>query len=182
VEIIWNLLSNLTSILKKRGGKMNKLTIIFFLAVSLILSACQSINSNTEENILSGEKPPNAYIEIDNKRFDTKLGTYCWQTKGKGICVDTVGPVELLEGKKPGQVEPEEKITFVMDYHPKPNQFHVQQNGNGKETEVVVNQNQFNAPAQKGVYYYSYGVWWKDEKVEHLSHGDAFYAFVLEVK
>jgi hypothetical protein len=48
---------------------------------------------------LSGEKPLNAYIEIDNKRFDTKLGTYCWQTKGKGTCVDTAELVELLEVK-----------------------------------------------------------------------------------
>jgi hypothetical protein len=161
---------------------MKKLTIMFFLLVSLILSACNSIDLNKEDNILSGDKPPNAYIEIDNKRFDTKLGTYCWQTKGKGTCVDTAGPVEFLEGKMPIEVGSEEKITFGMDFKPKPNKFHVLQIGNGKETGVVVNHNQFSAPAQKGVYYYSYGVWWMDEKEDHLSYGDAFYAFVLEVK
>jgi hypothetical protein len=64
-----------------------------------MLSACHSIDSKIENNHLSGERPPSAYIEIDNKRFETKLGTYCWQTKGKGICVDTAGPVELLEVK-----------------------------------------------------------------------------------
>jgi hypothetical protein len=161
---------------------MKKLTILYFLMVSLILSACNSLDSNTEENSLSGEKPPNAYIEINNRRFDTKLGTYCWHTKGKGICVDTAGPVELLKGKKPLEVRPEEKITFGMDFNPKPNQFHVLQIGNGKETEVVVNDNQFSAPAQKGVYYYTYGVWWMDEEKKNIAHGDAFYAFVLEVK
>ena len=50
-----------------------------------------------------------------------------------------------------------------------------------KETEVVVKDNQFTAPTQKGINYYSYGAWWMDEKEENLSHGDAFYAFVLEV-
>ena len=50
-----------------------------------------------------------------------------------------------------------------------------------KELEVVVKDNHFTAPTQKGVYYYSYGVWWMDGKEENLSHGDAFYAFVLEV-
>jgi hypothetical protein len=152
--------------------------------VSLILSACNSTNTNNaaENDELTGEKPPNVYIEIDNKRFDTKLGTYCWSAKGKGICVDTAGPVEQLEGEEPIQVEPGEKITFGMDFDPKPNQFHVLQIGNGEEKEVELNNNQITAPVEKGIYYYSYGVWWMDNKVENLSHGDAFYAFVIEVK
>jgi uncharacterized protein YceK len=51
---------------------------LVFLMVTLMLSACHSIDSKTEKNHLSGEMPPSAYIEIDNKRFETKLGTYCW--------------------------------------------------------------------------------------------------------
>ncbi|MED4462060.1 hypothetical protein [Metabacillus fastidiosus] len=130
---------------------------------------------------LSGEKPPKAFIEIDNKKVETTLGTYCWQGDGKGECVDTVGPVELLEGKEPVKVKPGESITFVMDYKPQPNEFHVVQMNNNKETKVMVKDNHFTAPTQSGVYYYSYGVWWMDEKEANLSHGDAFYAFVLEV-
>jgi hypothetical protein len=164
---------------------MKRFTIMFSLFLAFILGGCNSINSNTtkEKNILSGANPPNAYIEINNKRFETTLGTYCWSSEGKGTCVDKVGPVELLEGKKPIQVSAGVKIKFGMDFNPKPNKFHVIQiSSSGKETEVVVQNNEFTAPLEKGVYYYSYGVWWMDEKEDHLSHGDAFYAFVIEVK
>ena len=40
------------------------------------------------------------------------LGTYCW----KGTCVDTVGPLERLEGKEPIIVKAGETIYFEMDY------------------------------------------------------------------
>jgi hypothetical protein len=163
---------------------MKKLTIMFFLILPLILSSCNSINSNStkEKEILSGANPPNAYIEINKKRFETTLGTYCWSSERKSKCVDKAGPVELLEGEEPIQVLAGEKVTFGMDFKPKPNKFHVIQIKNGKETEVEVIDNSFSAPIQRGIYYYSYGVWWMDEKDEHLSHGDAFYAFSLEVK
>ena len=153
---------------------MNTRLLILVIFIGLILMGC----SNER---LSRERPPNAYIEIDNERFETMLGTYCWQGVGKGTCIDTVGPMELLEGKKPINVKPGEKITFIMNYEPKPNEFHVVQVSENKETEVVVKDNHFTVPTQKGVYYYSYGVWWMDEKEENLSHGDAFYIFILEV-
>lgn len=151
--------------------------IFLYLVVlfGLTISGC----SNTNE--MSVGKPPKAYIEIDNKKFETTLGTYCWQGNGKIECVDTAGPVELLEGKKSIKVESGENITFVMDYESKPNKCHVVQMSNNKKTEVMVKDNHFTAPTQPGVYYYSYGVWWMDEKEENLSHGDAFYAFILEV-
>lgn len=54
-------------------------------------------------------------------------------------------------------------------------------NGN-KETDVLVEDNHFTAPMEKGVYYYSYGVWRMDKKEANVSNSDAFYAFVLEVR
>lgn len=154
---------------------MKKWRLIFIALFGLAIIGCSNNGS-------SGGKPPKAFIEINNKRFETVLGTYCWQENGKGECVDSVGTIELLKSKKPIEVKPGEKITFVMDYEPKPNKFHVIQISNNKETEIVVKDNHFSAPIQKGLYYYSYGVWWMDEKEENLSHGDAFYAFSLEVK
>ena len=153
---------------------MNKRLLILVIFIALILIGCSNEG-------LSGGKPPKAFIENDNERFETTLGTYCWQGGGKGTCIDTAGPIELLEGKKPIQVKSGENLTFVMEYEPKPNEFHVVQMSENKEAEVVVKDNHFNAPTQKGVYYYSYGVRWMDGKEENLSHGDAVYAFVLEV-
>ncbi|MEO2078228.1 MAG: hypothetical protein ABGX20_23105 [Bacillus sp. (in: firmicutes)] len=94
----------------------------------------------------------------------------------------TVGPIELLKGKKPIEVRPGEVITFVMNYRPKPNKINVTQMNSNNQTENVVKNNRFIAPVYKGVYYYSYGVAWMDKKDEHVSNGDASYAFALEVK
>jgi len=156
-----------------RGMCMKKwfLCLVALLGLTII-TGC----SNTTG--LSGEKPPNAFIEIENKKFETTLGTYCWQNG----CVDTAGPVELLESQKPIKVQSGETITLVMDYEIKPNEFHVAQISGNKETEVMVKDNRFTAPTQRGVYYYSYSVWWRVEKEANVSNGDAFYAFVIEVE
>lgn len=133
-------------------------------------------------NGMEGEKPPKSIIQIGKQTYETKLGSYCWNSNGQGTCVDTVGPVELLKGKKPIEVRPGEVVIFVMNYRPKPNKFHLTQINNNNEIDIVVEHNHFTAPVNKGIYFYSYGVWWMDEKIEHLSNGSASYAFALEVK
>ncbi|MEH7885194.1 hypothetical protein V7654_12845 [Bacillus sp. JJ1609] len=151
---------------------MKKFLLILAVLFGLIISGC-----TTEE--MSDVKPPDVYIKIGKERYETKLGTYCW----KGTCADTkAGPVELLKGKVPIRINPGEKVTIIMDHEPKPNKIQVKQINNDKEDEIIVNENRFTAPTQEGIYYYSYSVGWMDEEEEHLSHGDAFYAFVLEVK
>ncbi|MGN7942310.1 hypothetical protein [Virgibacillus sp. 6R] len=153
--------------------KWNLLSI--FVLLGTLIMGCSN-------NGLSGEKPPKATIQIANKSYPTTLGSYCWHSKGEGICADTAGPVELLEGKKPIEVKAGEQITFEMDYEPKPNEIHVSEIYNNKESEVPVENNRFSAPMEKGIYYYSYGTWWMDEKQENVSNGSAVYAFVIEVK
>lgn len=51
-------------------------------------------------NGMTGSQPPKARIEVGEKSYQTKLGTYCW----KRTCVDTAGSVELLKGKTPVKV------------------------------------------------------------------------------
>lgn len=147
-----------------------------YLFVLLVLISFTIMGCSKEE--LSGDKPPQVNINIENKNYKTELGTYCWQDG----CVDTVGPVELLKGKVPIKVNPGEKISLLMEYEPKPNEYQLMQVSESNENEVLIEKNSFSAPSQKGVYYYSYSVWWMDDKEENLSHGDAFYAFLLEVK
>jgi hypothetical protein len=150
---------------------MNKCLLILFVLISFTMIGCSNLG-------MVEEKPPEVYLKIGDERFETKLGTYCW----KGTCADTVGPVELLKGKEPIKVNPGEKIAFLMEYEPKPNEFHLTQISDSNEEEILISENSFSAPTQSGIYYYAYGVWWMGEKEENLSHGDAFYAFVLEVK
>lgn len=150
---------------------------IMSLSILFLLTSC---NERPDKGMV-GEKPPNAMVKIDNQFYETTLGTYCWSTKNQGLCVDTIGPVELLEGKEPISVKPGDAIKLVMDYEPLPNQFHVTQISGDKRTEVELKGSVFSAPTKKGIYYYHYGVWWMDEKVENLSNGSAFYNFVIEI-
>ncbi|MBA2174854.1 hypothetical protein H0266_08110 [Halobacillus locisalis] len=126
---------------------------------------------------MPGEKPPEVKIEIENKTYETIRGTYCWN----GTCADTGGPRKLLKGKEPIRVNPVEKVSFNIDYKPKPNKFTLVQISESDEEEVSIIEKSFSAPSQKGTYYYSYGIWWEDKEKEDLFHGDAFYAFALEV-
>ncbi|WP_075980145.1 hypothetical protein [Bacillus massilinigeriensis] len=159
---------------------MNKWLLSFIVLIVITIVGCSKSESSTNE--MTGSKPPIAMIKIGEETFLTKLGSYCWTLRNKSTCVDTAGPVELLKNENPIQVKAGEEITFEMDYEPKPNEFHVIQINENNETEIVMEDNHFTAPMEKGVYYYSYGVWWMDKKEANVSNGDAFYAFVLEVR
>jgi hypothetical protein len=155
---------------------MNRWLLLLVLFLGISLTAC----SSNDDKSLTGEKPPKTVVKIGNETYETVLGSYCW----KSMCVDTVGPPELLEGIDPIKVIPGEKIVIVMDYNPKPNEIYMYQMVNDEdsmETEVKMKNNRFAAPKEKGVYYYTYSVWWKDKEEKNVSHGDAFYAFVIEV-
>lgn len=153
-----------------------------YLFVLLIFAGFTSIIVGCSKEVVTGGKPPEVHINIGSENYETKLGTYCWKNVWKNECVDTAGPVELLKGEVPINVNPGERVSFLMEYEPKPTKFHLTQISESAENEILIEENSFTAPTQKGVYYYSYGVWWMDEKEQNLSHGDAFYAFVLEVE
>ncbi|MCP8615955.1 hypothetical protein [Salirhabdus salicampi] len=154
-----------------------KRLVLFILLMMLFILGCS-------DEGLKGEQPPDAYITIGGKSYETILGTYCWSYNGKGLCVDTAGPKELLafHNEEPIKVQPEETITFTMDFEPKPTEVHATVIKGQNESKVDVANNSFTAPKEKGVYYYYYGVWWKDDKESDIYQGDAFYAFALEVR
>lgn len=155
---------------------MYKWLAILFLVAGITVSGCSSDG-------LSGEKPPEAKIEVENNTYETTLGTYCWEGNNRGICVDTAGPQEVLKDEEPIKVNPSATVTFVMDYQPQPDEIYVTQiSDDHEEMEINVEGNQFAAPMEKGVYYYSYGVWWRADGEENTTKGDAFYYFVIEVK
>lgn len=159
---------------------MNKWFLSFIVLIAITIAGCSKTESSINE--MTGIKPSIAKIKIGEETFSTKLGSYCWTVQNKSTCVDTAGPVELLKNVKPIRVKAGEEVTFEMDYEPKPNEFHVLQINRNRETEVAVEDNHFTAPREKGVYYYSYGVWWMDKKKANVSKDDATYAFALEVR
>ena len=150
---------------------MRKFCYFALFVIGVLLTGCN------QETVFSS-KPPNMYIEVEGEQYATKLGTYCW-TKG---CVDTVGPQELLEGKEPIQVTADQKITLQLQGDLKNTEFHLALENGEEYKEVPLEEYTFLAPTEPGTYYYSAGVWWNDSKKENVSKGDAFYAFVIEVK
>lgn len=160
---------------------MKKFVVISVLLLVFIISGCG--DTSIENNVLSGDTPPNVSIEIDGESYGTILGSYCWDiSKEKSECVDTAGPIELLKDEEPIQIKAGEQIKLNMDYTPKPNEIHLSKIDNDDEMEVEIIDNQFAAPDEKGTYFYRYSVWWMDEEDEDLSHGDAFYAFAIKVQ
>lgn len=147
------------------------------ICVLLLLAACASKPARLE-----GEGPPKATIQAGGRTYETKLGTYCWSTSSGGKCVDAVGPEQLLKGKQPITVKPGAEIAFKIDYEPQPNEFHLSQISGSDYADVPLEGQTFRAPSQPGLYYYTYGVWWKDPKDPRVSNGDAFYSFALKVK
>ncbi|MDG0029586.1 hypothetical protein MMB68_08395 [Priestia sp. Y58] len=124
------------------------------------------------------ESPPKAYLEASNHLYETKVGTYCWES----TCVDKAGPLELLKTEQPIKVKANESLSLVIKYKRQPNEKHMAQIQNSHEVEIPLKKNKLKAPSESGTYYYSYSVWWMDESQQNVSNGDASYAFVLKVK
>ncbi|MFD1738709.1 hypothetical protein ACFSCX_19520 [Bacillus salitolerans] len=143
---------------------MSKIFFILAVILRLTIVGC-SIGKMLDSN------PPSVYLQIDQEKYITKLGTYCWKNK----CADVKAPP--TERLKPGEV-----ISLLMDYETKPNAAYFEQYIDEERKEVQLKDNRFNAPIHKGGYYYSYRAAWMDEEDKHLSHGDASYDFVIEVK
>lgn len=153
---------------------MKKCLTVLFLTLVLFVACSQNESTN---NLLTGDKPPSAIVVVGAQREEMVLGTYCWNNG----CVDTIGTIELLEDKEPIKVKPEEVISFEIDYKVAPSETILELEDGVATTEIPLTNNSFTAPAEEGIYYYSYGVWWNDSEDADVSLGDAFYAFVLEV-
>ncbi|MDG4658062.1 hypothetical protein P6P90_06890 [Ectobacillus antri] len=140
-----------------------------FLLVVLLLTSCQQLKQ---------ANPPQAVIMIGEHSYDTTVGSYCW----KHICADTEAPAELLKGKTPIIVKGGEQIKLQIDYQTKPDEVILSKHVIGYDYETVAEKSEFQAPIEKGVYYYGYSVRWFGKKNPEISKGDAVYAFVLEIK
>ena len=152
---------------------MKKLLIIILCFVGAILFGCRDSYD---------PEPPIAIIEVGNNSYETTLGAYCWQSNGSTTCVDVPGPQKTMAGKERIEVNPGDKIKFVLDYEPEPNDFYVLEIDSGTQVEVIVEDNIFSAPMQQGVFYYSYGARWMDEIEENVSHASVEYHFVIKVE
>ena len=131
-----------------------------------ILSGCS--------NLLPEPKPPRATITIQKQTYETKMGSYCWESSSKGVCADTAGPVELLKNETSISVNPNENLHIQIKGNPKLTESHLTQIQKKKEQNVPVQNGMFTAPKNEGSYMYAYSI--------RTENGDVFYAFSLTVK
>ncbi|WP_338838920.1 hypothetical protein WDR10_06245 [Kurthia gibsonii] len=144
----------------------------------LLLVAC---SNNTE----LGSNPPKVTVEVDGENYETELGSYCWQggTTGSGECVDKAGPKELLNGKQPIVVQPEDELAIQVDLKRQPDEVELEQVKNNQSTNISGFKNmRFTTPKEKGTYFYAFRADWANQKEKNTSDGDAWYAFHIRVE
>lgn len=155
------------------------------LLVLLTLTACNGSLINDSNDVSSlADRPPTVLLAVDDKTYGTVLGSYCWEgiTNKASICVDTIGPKDLVKDKKPLQVKASEKVVFKMSDISKPDSAQLIQINRDEQKEVELIKDYFIAPKEVGTYLYSYQLWWMDSEVKDISRGDASYAFAINVQ
>jgi hypothetical protein len=139
--------------------------------LTVIITGCSN-------SILNEKQPPVASLKVNSDSYKTTLGSYCWEN----TCADAArSPIELLKGKESVKVKSGETVSLDIGYKAEPNDYNLHQNIAERQTEVQLQNNQFTVPEKPGIYYYTYSVWWLDDKKEGVSNGSALYAFALEV-
>ncbi|GAA4063299.1 hypothetical protein [Amphibacillus indicireducens] len=147
------------------------------LLLMCILSGCNKTNENT---VLLGDKPPKMTIEVNREEFNSQLGSYCWNLPdSESECLEIMVPLE--NGQRIAASLGEE-ISLTFKSAPAPDQAYLIQNPGDDLTEVKLNENQFTAPDEKGVYYYVYSVAWLNKDEEKVSNGSVDYGFILDIK
>jgi hypothetical protein len=142
------------------------ITFIVLLTLFSILAGC------------SEKTPPIPKVFSEKTKIPVTQSSYCWGNLG---CADYVGGKTMLKGKTPTVVTSEAKIKISFDYKPEPTQLNVQHFQNDKTIEVPLKDGYFNAPKEKGVYYYGLSAYWKTKDSKY-SKGDTSSVFVIEVK
>ena len=60
---------------------------------------------------------PITTVVTNDQQIPSIRGSYCWQSKGEGTCVDTAAPHEMIEQQNHPyvKVKPNERIEFKYD-------------------------------------------------------------------
>ena len=98
---------------------------------------------------------PIASVVTNEQQIQSIRGSYCWQSKGEGVCIDTAAPHELIEQEKYtyAKVKPNETIEFKYDQTP--SNITIQQWIVENDYKEIATTLRFKAPAAKGKYIIS---------------------------
>lgn len=117
--------------------------------------------------------PPSLSVKADGKSLDVYEGSYCWEAFGKGECVSTGGPNDLIGEVKTPAVSAGKKA--VLSFSDKPDELHVTREGSAETIEMTSERGKasFDLPDEPGVYVYTAAGGWEQ--------GSAVYTFHVQV-
>jgi len=147
---------------------------------ALLIAACSKDVSKTDLEVEDNKEsfPPSmtGWLHVDGKKYEMEAGGFQWQRK-KGLITETVqtdhaSPNQVAENLPALQLEPNTMMEIEIEENPKIIVY--LWNKDGREKEVLLNNNEMVAPTSKGRYIYEVFARW--------SNGEVSYTFVLEVK
>lgn len=140
------------------------LPIIF--SIVMLLSACK----------LGGTPPQPDVNVVNGESIQVYQSSYCWGN----TCADYVGPEEMLKDKEKETVTAHATIKFKFEGK-QPTEISLSKSHNGAHSQEIISENSFQAPTEKGTYYYSLSATWLKDKEKRISEGSSSYVFVIEV-
>ena len=147
--------------------KSNKLFLLIALIIFIIIGR-YTILKDADVAI------PIATVVTNEHQIPSIRGSYCWQSKGEGVCVGTAAPHEIIDQEKHiyTKVKPNETIDFKYD------QMHtnitIQQWILDDDYEEIATNARFKAPAEKGKYIIS--------ALVRFANGDLIDTIAIEVE
>ncbi|WP_409345208.1 hypothetical protein [Paenibacillus sp. MBLB4367] len=124
------------------------------------------------------KSPPLPSITSGQTQIPVIQSSYCWGNLG---CADYAGGKSMLEGVTPSAVTSEADIKVSFAYKPVPNELYIQQFGDDTTIQIPLKNGSFNAPKEKGIYYYGISAFWRTDDGKY-SKGDTSSVFVIEVR
>lgn len=117
--------------------------------------------------------PPSLFVKADGKSMAVYEGSYCWESFGKGECVSTGGPADLIEEDKPPAVSAQSEVT--LSFSEKPDELHVTCEGSMERIKITGENGKasFALPDEPGVHVYTAAGRWEQ--------GSAVYMFQVQV-
>ncbi len=139
------------------------------LAVLLILVVCIIVFEPFRGT------PPNPEVEANGKDVPTVQGSYCWSSLFRSQCGDKIyrNGLDMAKEQKPVNVSAGAPVRVELSGDLKSVKL-IQWDDQKQESPVTLNNDQFNAPTEPGIYTYELNSRWKQ--------GDGQFGFSLKVQ
>lgn len=148
------------------------LPIVF--SIVMLLSACRLDEGLSEPQL--GNTPPQREVNVNGESIQVYQSSYCWGN----TCADYIRPEEMLRDKEKETVIANATIKFRFEGK-QLTEIDLSEYHNGEQTQVTISENSFQAPKEKGAYFYSLFATWLKDKEKRISEGSSSYVFVIEV-